>query len=57
MSLERLCLEQEDTIEKQAAQIRALLSELLQFRELTEEETRLLASNLPGNEVDLCPYR
>ena len=57
MSLEQLCLEQEETIEKQAAQISALLSELLQFRALTEEETRLLASKLPGNEVDLCPYR
>lgn len=57
MSLEQLCMEQEETIEKQAAQIRALLSELLQFRALTEEETRLLASKLPGNEADLCPYR
>lgn len=57
MSLEQLCLEQEEIIEKQAAQIRALLSELLQFRALTEEETRLLASNLPGKEVDPCPYR
>lgn len=57
MSLEQLCLEQEEIIEKQAAQIRALLSELLQFRALTKEETRLLASNIPGKEVDTCPYR
>ena len=42
MSLEQLCLEQEESIEKQAAQIRALLSELLQFRALTKEEARLL---------------
>lgn len=46
MSLEQLCLEQEEIIEKQAAQIRALLSELLQFRALTKEEARLLASNV-----------
>lgn len=40
MSLERLCLEQEEIIEKQAAQIRDLLTELMQFRALSEEEGR-----------------
>lgn len=42
MSLEQLCLEQEEIIEKQAAQIRALLEELSQYRAITAEEQRLL---------------
>ena len=41
MNLEELCLEQEEIIEKQAAQIRDLLSEVMQFRALKEEERRL----------------
>jgi hypothetical protein len=49
MSLERLCLEQEEIIEKQAAQIRDLLTELMQFRALSEEEARI-ASTIPGKE-------
>lgn len=40
MNLEQLCLEQEEIIEKQAAQIRGLLYELVQFRALEKEERR-----------------
>ena len=50
MNLEQLCLEQEELIETQAAQICALLSELIQFRALSQEETRLLASATSGKE-------
>ena len=42
MSLEQICIEQEEIIEKQAALIRSLLCELLQFRALNNEELRLL---------------
>ena len=45
MTLEQLCLEQEEVIEKQAAMIRGLLYELLQFRALSEEERKLIETN------------
>ncbi len=40
ISLEQLCIMQEEQIERQSVIIRDLLTELLQFRELTEEELR-----------------
>lgn len=40
ISLEQLCIMQEEQIERQSIIIRDLLTELLQFRELTEEELR-----------------
>ena len=40
MRLAQIFLEQEEIIEKQAAIIRGLLYELMQFRTLTEEEQR-----------------
>ena len=42
MTLEQLCIEQEEIIEKQAAMIRGLLTELTQFRALSEEEHKHL---------------
>ena len=42
MTLEQLCIEQEEIIEKQAAMIRGLLNELSQFRSLNEEEQKLI---------------
>ena len=41
MSLEQICIMQEEQIEKQSTIIRDLLAQLLQYRELTEEELRL----------------
>lgn len=48
MNLEQLCLEQEELIEKQAAQIRGLLYELMQLRALTEEERRIIDARKGG---------
>ncbi|MBR3236826.1 MAG: hypothetical protein IKF99_00150 [Oscillospiraceae bacterium] len=44
MTLEQLCIEQENIIEKQAAMIRGLLYELAQFRALDEAEQQLINS-------------
>ena len=42
MSLESLCIEQESEIVRKDALILELLTELMRFRELTEEESRLM---------------
>lgn len=42
MSLEQICIMQEEQIEKQSIIIHNLLTQLLQFRELTEEELRMM---------------
>ena len=41
MSLERVCLDQQEMIAKQSAVISSLLYELAQFRALSAEEKRL----------------
>jgi hypothetical protein len=38
--LESLCIEQEETIARQSAEIRKLLCELAQYRALDDEENR-----------------
>lgn len=43
MRLTKVFLEQEEIIEKQAALIRDLLYEIIQFRTLSSEEQRLLS--------------
>jgi hypothetical protein len=44
LTLELLCLEQQETIEKLTRMSGALLLEVIQHRELSEEEARVLAS-------------
>lgn len=44
MRLTQVFLEQEEIIEKQAALIRGLLYELIQYRDLSEEEQRMIGS-------------
>lgn len=42
LSLEQLCIEQETEIVRKDAIILDLLTQLMQFRELTEEELRMM---------------
>ncbi len=42
MSLEQLCLEQEAQISRQSVIIMELLTELMQFRQLAEEELKMM---------------
>lgn len=42
MTTEEICLQQSETIEKQAHLIVSLLREVMQHRELTEEEIRII---------------
>lgn len=42
IDLERLCLDQQTTISKQQQTIGELLEELLMFRALSDEETKIL---------------
>ena len=42
MSLEQMCIMQEEQIERQCVIIRDLLAQLMQFRQLTEEELRMM---------------
>ena len=44
MTLEQICLEQQETIEKLVRMNGALLLEVIQHRELSTEEARVLAS-------------
>ncbi len=46
MSLEQICIMQEEQIERQSVIIRDLLTQLLQFRELTEEELRMMEDDI-----------
>lgn len=53
MSLERVCLDQQEMIAKQSAVISSLLYELAQFRTLSAEEKRLMdASDTGGNNTE-----
>ena len=46
MSLEQLCVEQEAEIVKKDTIILELLSQLMQFRQLTEEELRMMEDDI-----------
>ena len=46
MSHAQICNMQEEKIERQSVSIRDLLTQLLQFRELTEEELRMMEDDI-----------
>lgn len=46
MSLEQLCAEQEAEIVKKDTIILELLTQLMQFRQLTEEELRMMEDDI-----------
>lgn len=43
MTTEEICMHQSETIERQAHLIASLLREVMQYRELTQEEQRIIA--------------
>lgn len=49
--LERVCRDQQETITKQSETISALLSELAQYRALSDEENRILEGITTDTEV------
>ncbi len=57
MRLTQAFLEQEEILEKQAALIRGLLTEILQFRALSKEEQRLLDNKEANQWKQVCLSR
>lgn len=49
MTAEQLCMKMSETIEEQAALIVSLLREVMQYRELNQEETRILEDAEQGD--------
>lgn len=45
MSIEMVCLNQEEVIERQQRMIRNLLQEVAQFREVTKEEAKYIKTS------------